>query len=373
MPNTPSGTPIPYDYSVEQVASDEAETIAHLTEALLKISHTTFADSGHGLRSVHAKSHGILRAEMRVLDGLAPEWAQGIFARPRSYPVVMRLSTSPGDILDDSVSTPHGVSIKVIGVEGDRLPGSEQATTQDFLMVDGPAFVAPNAKKFLGSVKLLATTADKAEGLKKAFSSLLRGTERALESVNIESLAIKGLGGHAMTHILGDTFFTQAPLRHGKYMGKFSLAPVSPELQALTGVPLDLRHHPNGLREAVRDHFRDQGGEWELRVQLCTDLKTMPIEDASVAWPELQSPYVAVARITAPRQVTWDDNDSQAIDDALSFSPWHGVVDHQPLGSVMRARRQTYAASVEFRGGCNGCPMHQPQSVEDALVPNRRD
>jgi len=372
MPTTPSGTPIPYDYAMEQVASDEAETIAELTEALLKISHTTFADGGHGLRSVHAKCHGILRGEMRVLDGLAPEWAQGIFAKPRSYPVVMRLSTSPGDILDDSVSTPHGVAIKVIGVEGERLPGSEQASTQDFVMVDGPAFLAPNAKKFLGSLKLLAATTDKAEGLKKAFSALLRGTERALESVNIESGTIKGLGGHPMTHILGDTFFTQVPMRHGLYVGKFSLAPVSPELEALTGAPLDLRHHPNGLREAVRDHFRDHGAEWELRVQLCTDLETMPIEDASVAWPELQSPYVAVARITAPMQVTWDENDSPAADDALSFSPWHGVVDHQPLGSVMRARRQAYAASVEFRGSRNGCPMHQPRSVDDAVAPNRR-
>jgi hypothetical protein len=240
-------------------------------------------------------------------------------------------------------------------------------------MVDSPVFIAPNAKKFLGSVKLLASTTDKAEGLKKALSAVLRGTERALEAINIESGTVKGLGGHPMTHILGETFFTQVPLRHGAYMGKLSLAPVSPDLVALTGLPLDMTDRPNGLREAVRDHFRDHAAEWELRVQLCTDLKTMPIEDASVAWPELQSPYVAVARITAPRQVTWDDNGSQAIDDALSFSPWHGVVDHQPLGSVMRARRQTYAASVEFRGGRNGCPMHQPQSVEDALVPNRGD
>jgi branched-chain amino acid transport system substrate-binding protein len=34
---------------------------------------------------------------------------------------------------------------------------------------------------------------------------------------------------------------------------------------------------------------------------------------------------------------------------------------HQPLGSVMRARRDTYRASARFRGERNGCPMHEPR------------
>src|SRR5258708_6928935 len=41
----------------------------------------------------------------------------------------MRFSTIPGDILDDSVSTPRGLAIKVIGVEGERLEGSEARST----------------------------------------------------------------------------------------------------------------------------------------------------------------------------------------------------------------------------------------------------
>ncbi len=364
-----NGTPIPYDASFEQIAADEAETIAGLQEALLEVSRTTYAHTGRGLRAVHAKGHGLLRGEMRVLGGLQPQWAQGIFARPRTYPVVMRLSTSPGDLLDDSVSLPRGMAIKVLGVDGERLPGSAGATTQDFLMVDGPDFVAPDAKHFLKSVKLVAATTDKAQGLKKGLSAVLRGVERALEAELIESPTLKGMGGHPMTHILGESFFTQVPLRHGKYMGKLSLVPVSPSLTALTGAPLDLVKRPDGLREAVRDYFRDHSAEWELRVQLCTDLETMPIEDASVAWPELQSPFIAVARITAPRQVSWDGARSVSMEDRLCFSPWHGVVDHQPLGSVMRARKQVYEASAQFRSSRNGCPMHQPRSVGEAVAP----
>jgi len=43
---------------------------------------------------VHAKSHGLLQGELRVLDGLPKSLAQGVFARPATYPVVLRISTA---------------------------------------------------------------------------------------------------------------------------------------------------------------------------------------------------------------------------------------------------------------------------------------
>ena len=54
-----------------------------------------------------------------------------------------------------------------------------------------------------------------------------------------------------------------------------------------------------------------------------------------------------------------------AIDDALAFSPWRGLVAHRPLGFVMRARNQIYTKSVEFRGKHNGFPIHEPQAAMD--------
>jgi catalase len=111
---------------------------------------------------VHAKSHGLLRGTLRVLDRLPPDYAQGMFTSGAEYPVVLRLSTTPGDLLDDKVSTPRGLAIKAIGVPGQRLDDGVGDVTQDFVMVNGPAFSAPTARQFLGSVKLLAATTDKA-------------------------------------------------------------------------------------------------------------------------------------------------------------------------------------------------------------------
>ncbi|MFC7607804.1 catalase family protein [Teichococcus aestuarii] len=114
--------PVRYDPSLEQVQPDEAETIASLTGSLRKISETTFEDYGHAVRSVHAKGHGLLKGTLRVLGHLPPTLAQGLFAHPAEYPAVLRFSTNPGDVLDDSITVPRGLAVKVIGVEGSGCP-----------------------------------------------------------------------------------------------------------------------------------------------------------------------------------------------------------------------------------------------------------
>jgi hypothetical protein len=245
-----------------------------------------------------------------------------LFAKPGRYPVVMRLSTIPGDILDDSVSTPRGSAMKVIGVEGERLEGSEGDVTQDFLLVNGPAFGAPNPKKFLSVLKLLARTTDEAEGLKKILSAVMRQVQKVIVAVTGQpNVTVATLGGQPETHILGETFYSQAPLRFGDFIAKISAVPMSPELSALIQAPLNVNGVPNGLREAVVEFFRQNGGVWEVRAQPCTDLEHMPIENAAIVWPEDMSPFRPIARITVKPQVAWSEARSAAVDDGMSFAP----------------------------------------------------
>ena len=360
----PSQTYLRFEPTMEIPEPDEAETAAGLVETMRGICETTFKDGGHAIRSVHAKSHGLLKGTLSVRTDLPSHLSQGIFAKGGARPVVMRFSTTPGDILDDSVSTPRGLAIKVLDVEGERLPGSD-SRSQDFLFVNGPAFQARTAKDFLKSLKLLAATTDKAPGLKKVASALLRAAEASLGSVGGESATLKALGGHPETNILGETYFTQVPLLYGPYIAKLSLAPVSPELISLKDAALDLDGRPNGIRDAVVDFFHAHAGEWELRVQLCTDLENMPIEDSSKPWPEGKSPYVPVARMKVERQEGWSETRSTAIDDGFSFSPWHGIAAHRPLGSIMRVRKAAYDMSARFRSERNATPVSEPNAIEE--------
>ncbi|WP_233584847.1 catalase family protein [Aquabacterium soli] len=360
--------PIEFRSDMEHVEEDEAEVAIAIGRTMRGIAETVLQDEGQAERGVHAKSHGIVLGELRVHDGLPPSLAQGLFAKPATYPVVMRLSTIPGDLLDDRVSVPRGVALKVVGVEGERLPGSEGEVTQDFLMVDAPAFGQATPKDFLQGLKALAATTDKVPSLKQGLSTFLRGAEKTLEAMGLHSSLIKTLGGHPNTHILGETFYTQLPLLYGRHVAKLSLVPVSEHLLALKGLTLDYFEasgSPNPLRDAVIDHFQHHGGQWELRVQLCTSLSSMPIEDGSVTWSEADSPYVTVATLDAGLQNTWSNGRVAQVDLGMAFSPWQGLADHRPLGALNRVRRSAYPASAKFRAQANGEVLREPRGRQD--------
>ena len=358
------GNPVPYSPSVEQPEANEARAIQGLIRVNRYINQKTFADGGQAIRSVHAKSHGILVGHLEVRSDLPDDLAQGLFANPGSYPIVMRFSTIPGDILDDSVSVPRGLAIKIIGVSGERLDGSESDVTQDLLLINGPAFGAPNPRKFLSVVRLLARTTNRAEPLKKILSAVMRQVQKVIVAITGRpSAMVATLGGHPETHILGETYYSQAPLRFGDYIAKISVAPISPGLVALVQAPLNVNSAPNGLREAIVKFFEKNGGVWEVRAELCTDLEKMPIEDAAVIWPEELSPYRCIGSITVKPQLAWSEERASAVDDGMSFSPWHGLAAHRPLGGIMRARKSAYEMGRKFRAEKNRRVIHEPREA----------
>ncbi len=363
----PGKQPVRFDPSVEKIAPDEGETLKALEDSFQEILETTSEDYGHAVRSVHAKAHGIARGTFTVANNLPAELAQGIFAMPGTHEAVIRISTNAGDILDDSVSLPRGLALKVLDIDGARLPGSEGDTTQDFIMVNGPAFSAPDAKAFSKNLKLLAKTTDRFDGVKKAMSATFRVVESALEAVGGQSATLQTLGGAKPVHPLGETYYSQTPFRHGDYIAKVALFPVSPGLTRLTGDTVDITSRPDALREVVREEMIEHGGTWEFRVQLNTDLEAMPIEDASVVWDEKESPFVTVATLEIPPQLSWEQGVTDHTDDALSYSIWHGITAHQPLGGINRARKDTYKQSADFRGKFNGCPMHEPAKLSELV------
>jgi len=371
--------PVPYSPDVEIIQPDEPATARDLAKTMLSIAEKTYADSGHAIRSVHAKSHGLLQARVDVLEGLPPEFTQGIFAEPRSYDAIIRLSTTPGDLLHDSISTPRGMALKIIDVDGVRLAGSENSASQDFVMVNGKEFNSPSGRAFLKNLKLLAATTDRAEGTKEFVAGIFKKAEAALETVGMESAMLKTLGGNPETHILGDSFFAQLPLRYGNHIAKYAVVPASDNLKALSGTTLDTSDDADVIRHAVQSFFETKTAVWHLQVQLCTDLDAMPVESID-AWDEAKSPFVSVARITAAPQSAWSDLRAETIDDGMHFSPWNGIAAHQPLGSIMRLRKLAYERSAAFRSQRNEIPVTEPMvcpfshgrgmDARQGLIPN---
>ncbi|MGH8089279.1 MAG: catalase, partial [Stenotrophomonas sp.] len=222
---------VAYSPDVERPEPDEQATIAELVKVFTDMAGVVADHEGHAHRAVHAKGHALLRGRFRVLDGLAPELRQGLFAAPAEYNALVRLSSPPAEQLPDTVSTPRAMAVKVLDVPGPRVEGGDELHSQDFLMVNGPAFNTPGISGFLRSAKLLAATTERMPRTKQVLSATLRGTEAALEAVGGQSATLKALGGEPQHHPLGETFFTQVPFRYGPYMAKFSWVPVSPGLK----------------------------------------------------------------------------------------------------------------------------------------------
>jgi len=357
-----SDTPVLYRPDVEQVQDDEQETVQQLNSTFDVILERTAEDYGHAVRSVHAKSHGILEGDLTVNGGLPPELAQGLFATPGTHKVLLRLSTNAGDILPDVISLPRGLAMKVFDVPGERLPGSE-GTAQDFIMINGKTFLAPTAKKFLGNLKILAKTTDRLEGTKKAVSAALRGVRSAFEAVGAEApAAINALGGAPNVEPLGETYFSATAFRFGDYIAKFSLRPIAQGMTALTGKTIDIGGRENAIREEIQKEMRGTDAEWEFRVQLCRNLEKQPVEDPTLEWDENEARFFTVGTVRAAAQDSWDATRVQLVNEETRFSVWTGIAAHRPLGNINRARKETYRHSADFRARVNGCPYHEPGS-----------
>ena len=358
-----TGTPTPVRYSpeLETLQPDERETESGLNDAFDTILERTAEDYGHAVRSVHAKAHGILKGMMSVRSGLPPELAQGLFASAGDHPVYLRISTNAGDILPDAVSLPRGLAMKVLDVEGNRLPDAE-GTTQDFVMVNGPVFQSKTAKQFLGNLKLLAKTTDRMEGTKTVLSSVLQTVNGALEAVGVASPKVQSLGGAPNVDPLGETYFSVTPFRYGDYVAKFRLKPVSQDLTALTGSKIDVSVREDAIRETVQAEMQMIDGVWEFQVQLCRDTEKQPIEDPTVEWSEDEAPFVTVATVKAGPQDSWSDEKVRQVDEEMRFSVWTGLSAHRPLGNINRARKASYQHSSDFRQSFNRCPIHEPQA-----------
>src|ERR1700734_4190660 len=284
-----------YSDGVETIQHGEAETVEEIAATLLDIAKRVGDRQRHTVRAVHAKSNGLVKAEVTVLAGLREELRQGLFAKPASYGAVIRFSSEPGDVLSDHISTPRGLAIKVIGVEGEMLPNHAGQVTQDFVFNNASTFHSARANDFLKSITLLDRHADDSEALKQVVSSVAQTAEEGLELLGEKSAFLKGFG-HPPTHPLGETYYTAAPLRFGDYFGKLHLVPVSSNLTALRGKSVDHPDSWNCVKDSIVAFFKTEAAIWDLRVQLCTDLTQMPVEDASVEWDEDLSPSLTIAR-----------------------------------------------------------------------------
>src|SRR5213079_1408452 len=119
----------------------------------------------------------------------------------------------------------------------------------------------------------------------------------------------------------------------------------------------------NYLREAMVNTLSTKEVYFDFMIQFQTDAYRMPIENASVEWPEKLSPFIPVARLRLPVQ-RFDSRDQLTFAENLSYNPWHCIAEHRPLGNQSRARKQMYWVLSELRHTMNEVPRYEPTGDE---------
>jgi hypothetical protein len=89
----------------------------------------------------------------------------------------------------------------------------------------------------------------------------------------------------------------------------------------------------------------------------------MSVECSEIEWKEDVAPFHKVATIHIPKQ-TFATPARDSLGENLSFTPWHALPEHRPLGSVNRVRRHVYEEISRLRHELNGTARKEPESEE---------
>jgi hypothetical protein len=346
--------PVPYRDDVEQPEPSEEEHIQRCIDSMYRTNAMTFDVHRHGYRATHAKSHGILRGTLTVHDGLPDELAQGLFAAPADYPVVLRIATETGQLDDDRKPNARGCALKIFGVSGQTLhPTDPEHQVHDILFNTLPVLPPGTAKTFMEITEIRERHFGDPEAIAAAIAQRPDGD------------ALAAFDRLAVIHPLANAFYTQGAFRHGDYVAKLALYPGTDEQAALADPELSDAEHSGVLAALLADWTNRHTTQFDLRVQLRTDAETMPVEDAGVDWSQDQSPYRPVATVSLPVQDPYSPARRVFADDRLAFRPWHGLAAHRPLGSVNRLRRRAYEVMGEQRFALNATQGTEMRSADE--------
>jgi len=300
-------------------------------------------------RGGNTKTHGIVRGEFIVHDGLPENMRRGIFAQPQTYRAWVRFS-GPGPYITPDIDDVGfmSISIKLMGVPGPKLM-DEERFTQDMFGVSPPTFVTPDVK---------ANAQLQIESVKNApvFYFLNFDRPHVLDFI-MQSLWIK-----TQSSPFEAPYFSCVAYLLGE--GQAMQYSVWPKTNKRTPIPrLPLRPPDDYLRDAMVKSLSEGDVELDFRIQLQTDPHLMPIENNAVLWPERLSPRVSVATLRLPRQ-KFDSPSQMEFAKRLSYNPWHCIAEHRPLGNQSRARRRMYWELSTLRHNMNKVPHYEPNGDE---------
>ena len=200
----------------ELVRDGEAAHLERLAEQLRELQRRR-ARGRPPRRTLHAKGQAGVEGELEVLPDLPAHARVGLFATPAIYRAYVRFSNGAGVRHHDTAPDVRGIAVKLLGVPGRKLiPGLEEASTQDFLLIQNASGPFRDADEF---VRFVLYGTNRALLLPRAM--LRFGPFRTLRMIR-QMLQIVS---RPVTSVATSRYFGALPIKFGAYAAKYALSP----------------------------------------------------------------------------------------------------------------------------------------------------
>ena len=310
-----------------------AERISELFVDVAQQRHIT-TDPKPARRAVFRKLHGVAAGRFELAADMPPALKTGVFAL-QDLQAWVRFSSDAAPT-DPDLGTTLGIGIKLFGVGGIKALGDD-GDTADFIMQDFPVFFADDASE------MLAFT----------YASLVAQDATGYLARHPRMAGIIDRMATTQASVLAATYWAILPFQCGaSHYVKYRLDPDSAP-DPVGGYGDDYLASDLARRLAKREY------RFRFMVQVRTNPDTMPLDQATVEWPESESPFVHVATLVLPQQDVCRRGQAE-YGEALAFNIWRVPPEQAPVGSIAQARKLAYAASAQARHEANGQGLDDP-------------
>jgi hypothetical protein len=164
--------------------------------------------------------------------------------------------------------------------------------------------------------------------------------------------------------------YSQSAYRHGDYVAKYGIFPLGEKQIADEELSIKDSDPINIISKQLQDFHQKNTVTYSFCAQMLQNLDEQSVDDIGVEWDPIKYPFEQIATLEFSQQDSWIPEFRAWWDDRITVNSWHGLKEHQPLGSTNRMRRVVYAESRKLRLRVNGHENYvEPASVKE--VPNR--
>ncbi|GBE95060.1 catalase [Nostoc cycadae] len=386
----------------EYPEQDEAKYCALMSELVRKNMDNLYGGEKQKIakRDTHSKTHAAVQGTLEIFDfdeaaikqelrqrtslteaqiqGISLK--QGLFAKAKQYPVWLRFASGAFSVKNDYEGDTRSMAVKILGVEGERLPQSHELKTHDIIVHNTELFFVRTIKDFYGFFLAIYRA-----GLFPLFrllvllwlklhpyeSNLLQTSfKRFPKSLLTERYWSASAYAVGLKSDFDPSQPGRVPVEYPAVI-KYGFTPVSSQ-QPYQPLPLESRAETelqrvkassaedNYYREDIIQALAKPDAEytWDFQIQFQTKPE-MSVDDSTIPWNEAESPFLTIGRLTVKHQKVDSPLESD-FGENLSFSPGNGLAVHRPVGAINRLRYTVYSIVAQSRHSKRGVKYQEP-------------